>query len=60
MIANKFEEKGETGHVHISESTKEILDQDEKSPYNIAAHGKVRIDKLNAEYNSYLLYKKKF
>lgn len=22
MIANKFEEKGETGHIHISESTK--------------------------------------
>jgi class 3 adenylate cyclase len=60
MVANKFEEHGKTGYIHISESTKEILDQDKKKSYNIVPNGVVKIDKLNAEYNGYILTKKKF
>lgn len=60
MVANKFEEFGKTGFIHISESTKDILDQDQKKSFNIAPNGIVKVDKLNAEYNGYILTKKKF
>jgi phospholipid-translocating ATPase len=60
MVANKFEEYGRTGHIHISESTKEILDKDRKKSFNIVPNGVVKVEKLNAEYNGYILTKKKF
>ena len=60
MIANKFEEEGKTGFIHISEATKEILDQDKRKSFNIAPNGAVKVDKLNAEFNGYILSKKKF
>lgn len=60
MVANKFEEHGKTGFIHISEPTKEILEQDKKKSFNIAPNGAVKIEKLNAEYNGYILTKKKF
>lgn len=43
MIANKFEEEGKTGFIHISEATKEILDQDKKKSFNIVPNGSVKV-----------------
>lgn len=60
MVANKFEEYGKTGFIHISEATKEILDEDKKKSFNIVPNGVVKVEKLNAEYNGYILTKKKF
>lgn len=60
MVANKFEEYGKTGSIHISEATKDILSEDKKKSFNIVHNGTVKIDKLNAEYNGYILTKKKF
>lgn len=34
VVANKFEEHGTIGKVHISEETKKLLDQLEKKPYS--------------------------
>lgn len=34
VVANKFEETGKTGEIHISEETKKLLDQLSKKPYS--------------------------
>ena len=58
VVANKFEEEGKIGEIHISEETKKLLDQLEKKPYsenNIYPSEKVELKKLNVEYNGYFI-----
>lgn len=58
VVANKFEETGEIGKVHISEETKKLLDQLEKKPYsenNIEPSERVEIKRLNVSYDGYLI-----
>ena len=43
MIANKFEEYGKTGCVHISSATKSILDTDQKNTFKVMPNGSVKI-----------------
>lgn len=60
MIANKFEEKGKVAHIHISETTKKLLDQLDYKNYEVKPHGQVTVQKLNATYDGYLIAKSKF
>lgn len=58
VVANKFEETGKTGEVHISEETKKLLDLLQKKPYsenNIYPSQKVEVKKLNISYGGYFI-----
>lgn len=59
MIANKFEEFGEIGKVHISSSTKAILESAEAN-FKMVPHGTVKIEKLNVELPGFLVSRRKF
>jgi hypothetical protein len=53
MIANKFEEYGRTGAVHISAANSSIS-------FKIVPNGTVKIEKLNVEIPGYIVSRKKF
>ena len=57
MIANKFEEHGEIGKVHISSATKTILEAAETN-FKIVPHGTVKIEKLNVELPGFIISRK--
>lgn len=60
MIANKFEEYGRTGAVHISATTKAILDNNRSANFKIVPNGTVKVEKLNVEVPGYIVSRKKF
>ena len=58
VVANKFEETGVIGKLHISEETKKLLDQLDKKPYsenNIEPSERVEVKRLNVSYGGYFI-----
>ena len=43
LIANKFEEFGVPSQIHISDTTKILIDKDKNFPYECVPHGTVNV-----------------
>ena len=55
LTANKMESGGEPGRINISETTKFLLDDLEKTSYSFQDMREIEIKALNKKYKSYFL-----
>jgi class 3 adenylate cyclase len=55
LTANKMESGGNPGRINISETTRRLLDELEKSNYSFEYNKEIEIKVVNRKYRSYFL-----
>lgn len=55
LTANKMESGGNPGRINISETTRRLLDELEKSNYSFEYNKEIEIKLVNRKYRSYFL-----
>ncbi|CAK86305.1 unnamed protein product (macronuclear) [Paramecium tetraurelia] len=55
LIANKMESNGKKGQVHVSEITKQLLEQDYEDVYSFTLNTKVTLNAINKSIDGYII-----
>ncbi|CAD8078293.1 unnamed protein product [Paramecium primaurelia] len=55
LIANKMESNGKKGQVHVSEVTKQLLEQDYEDIYSFTFNTKVTLNAINRSIDGYII-----
>ena len=56
LVANKMESNGKEGMIHVSETTKKLLERSYPGWYRFEKHADVELKSLKKTYEGFLLY----